>query len=221
MPRKIRNEFDKKLTYENLMKAHNLSKRGKGYRKDIILFELKKEEYIQWLYEKLKNLTYKHGGYTTFYITEPKLRKIEKSRYIDRIVHRFVVDNFLEPYFISTLIAHTYACIKNRGMHKAALYIQNTMKHCKRIWGNYYILKMDIKKNRIYKHFKGDYYLVEDIATHSETKEKYVVYRGLYGNNELYIRPIEMFSSKVDKEKYPNVEQEHRFELQEIKSVKK
>ena len=81
-----------------------------------------------------------------FYISEPKVRRIEKSRYIDRIVHRFVVDNFLEPYFISTLIAHTYACIKNRGMHKAALYIQNTMKHCKRIWGNYYILKMDIKK---------------------------------------------------------------------------
>lgn len=146
MPRKIRNEYDKKLTYENLMKAHKLSKRGKGYRKDIILFELKKEEYIQWLYEKLKNLTYEHGGYTSFYITEPKLRKIEKSRYIDRIVHRWVVDNFLEPYFISTLIAHTYACIKNRGMHKAALYIQNTMKHCSRIWGNYYILKMDIKK---------------------------------------------------------------------------
>lgn len=146
MPRKIRNEYDKKLTYENLMKAHNLSKRGKGYRKDIIMFELKKEEYIQWLYEKLKNLTYKHGGYTVFYITEPKLRKIEKSRYIDRIVHRFVVDNFLEPYFIPTLISHTYACIKNRGMHKAALYIQNTMKHCKRIWGNYYILKMDVKK---------------------------------------------------------------------------
>ena len=146
MPRKIRNKYDKKLTYENLMKAHNLSKRGKGYRKDIILFELKKEEYIQWLYEKLEKLTYKHGGYKTFYITEPKLRKIEKSRYIDRIVHRFVVDNFLEPYFIPTLIAHTYACIKNRGMHKAALYIQNTMRHCSRIWGNYYILKMDIKK---------------------------------------------------------------------------
>ena len=79
---------------------------------------------------------------------------------------------------------------------------------------------MELKINGVYKHFKGDLYLVEDIAIHSETKEKYVVYRALYGNNELYIRPYDMFISKVDKEKYPNVEQEYRFELQENKSVK-
>ena len=78
---------------------------------------------------------------------------------------------------------------------------------------------MNLKINGVYKHFKGDYYIVLDTATHSETKEKYVVYRGLYGNNELYIRPYDMFISKVDKEKYPNVKQEYRFELQDIKSV--
>lgn len=58
-----------------------------------------------------------------------------------------------------------------------------------------------LKINGIYRHFKGDYYLLTDVATHSETKEKYVVYRGLYGNNELYIRPFDMFFSEVDKEK--------------------
>jgi len=79
---------------------------------------------------------------------------------------------------------------------------------------------LDLKIKGVYKHFKGDYYVVEDVATHSETKEKYVVYRGLYGTNELYIRPMDMFLSKVDKQKYPEVKQEYRFELQEIKSVK-
>ena len=78
---------------------------------------------------------------------------------------------------------------------------------------------MELKIKGVYKHFKGDYYLVEDVATHSETKEKYVVYRGLYGNSELYIRPLEMFLSKVDKVKYPKVEQDYRFQLQDIKSV--
>ncbi|MGN1326606.1 MAG: reverse transcriptase/maturase family protein [Clostridia bacterium] len=146
MPRTIRNEFDKQLTYDKLMKAHNLSKRGKGYRKDIILFNLKQEEYIRWLYEQLKNGTYKHGGYTTFYVTEPKLRKIEKSKYIDRIVHRWIVDNFLNEYYVKTFINTTYACIKNRGMHKACQDVQNAMKHCKRIWNEYYILKMDVRK---------------------------------------------------------------------------
>lgn len=77
---------------------------------------------------------------------------------------------------------------------------------------------MEAKIKGIYKHFKGDYYIVEDVAIHSETKEKYIVYRALYGDGTLYIRPYDMFLSKVDKVKYPNVEQEYRFELQDIKS---
>ena len=51
----------------------------------------------------------------------------------------------------------------------------------------------EIKINGIYKHFKGDYYLVIDIANHSETKEKYVVYRRLYDDCSLWIRPLDMF----------------------------
>ena len=75
------------------------------------------------------------------------------------------------------------------------------------------MLERKIKVNSLYRHFKGKLYVVEDIAIHSEDNTKYVVYRALYGDRTLYIRPLDMFLSKVDKVKYPNVEQVYRFEL--------
>ena len=79
----------------------------------------------------------------------------------------------------------------------------------------------ELKLKRVYRHFKGDYYLVEDVARHSETGEEYVVYRKLYGDGSLWIRPLAMFLSEVDREKYPDCPQRCRFELQEIDSVAK
>ena len=146
MAKTIRNEFEKKLTYEKLMLAHNLSRRGKTCMREVILFDLKKEEYINWLLEELKSGKYRHRGYRQFYITIPKKRKVEASSYIDRIVHRWVVDHFLKPYFETQFISTTYACIKGRGMHKSAKDVQMAMRHCKRTWGEYYILKMDVAK---------------------------------------------------------------------------
>ncbi|MDO5414877.1 MAG: DUF1653 domain-containing protein [Bacillota bacterium] len=74
--------------------------------------------------------------------------------------------------------------------------------------------------NRIYRHFKGDYYLLVDIAKHSETGEDYVVYRKLYDDGSLWVRPLDMFMEEVDHDKYPEVEQKYRFQLQDIKSVR-
>lgn len=70
----------------------------------------------------------------------------------------------------------------------------------------------ELKLHTIYRHFKGRYYLTEDIAYDSESCEELVLYRALYGDRRLWVRPLAMFLSEVDRERYPNIDQRWRFE---------
>ena len=68
---------------------------------------------------------------------------------------------------------------------------------------------------RVVTHFKGKDYLVLDVAEHTETGEVLVIYKALYGANNVYARPIKMFLSEEEKKKYPEVKQKYRLELKE------
>ncbi len=70
---------------------------------------------------------------------------------------------------------------------------------------------MEVLLGRVYKHYKGNNYLTICFATHSETGEKMVVYKSLYGNGEVFARPYDSFIQEIE-----NKSQKYRFELQEI-----
>lgn len=77
----------------------------------------------------------------------------------------------------------------------------------------------ELKIHGIYRHFKGNFYTVEDVALDSETQEELVIYRKLYGDRGLWVRNKEMFLSEVDHAKYPDVKQTYRFEQVDLGAI--
>lgn len=146
MPHTIKKCFYEKLTFENLLSAHMRARKEKTTKAEVIRFEMNLENNITNLLNQIRNGTYKVGKYRTFYVTEPKLRMIQALPYQDRIVHQWYVEEFVKPNIVPKFIKDTYACIKDRGTHKAVDAIQHYMQIAKRNMGDYWILKCDIRK---------------------------------------------------------------------------
>ena len=146
MPKTIRNIFDKKLDFINLIDAHYRAKIGKVNKKEIMVFEQDLETNISNILYQLKNNIYTLGKYRSFTIYEPKERLIKSLPYKDRIVHQWYIHEFIKPYILPRLINDTYACIDGRGTHLCVNKTQKYMKKMKKKYDNYYVLKCDVKK---------------------------------------------------------------------------
>jgi len=79
----------------------------------------------------------------------------------------------------------------------------------------------DIQIGKVYRHFKGNYYYIVDIAIHSETREEYVVYQALYDDYKTYIRQKDMFLEEADLNREDNIfKQKYRFQLIDVRTGK-
>ena len=146
MSKTIKNKFTSSLTFEKLLEAHFRASAGKKHKKEVIIFEIDLETNIIKMMNEIKDGTYQFGNYREFKVYEPKERIIRSLPYRDRVVHQWYVEEFIKPYFCKRFISDTYACLDNKGTHRAVLKIQQMMRLMKQKYGKYYILKCDVKK---------------------------------------------------------------------------
>ena len=142
----MRHSFEEIASVENLLEAWKEFVRGKKNKKDVQEFAMRLIDNIFSLHYDLSNLTYRHGGYQAFNISDPKPRNIHKATVRDRLLHHAIY-RILYPFFDRTFIADSYSCRLNKGMHKAInqfrkfTYIvsKNNTRTC-------WVLKCDIRK---------------------------------------------------------------------------
>ncbi len=146
MPKKIKNCFDKNLTFDKLLQAHKRARLHKTYKREVIRFELDLENNIYNLLNNIKSGRYRLGKYYEFKIYEPKERIINALPYVDRIVHQWYVEEFIKPYIVPKFINTTFACLKDKGTHKAVEEVQRQIRKYHRKYDSFWILKCDISK---------------------------------------------------------------------------
>lgn len=146
MCKTIKNCFDKKLTYENLMSAYYRASKRKGNKRELLRFNMDLETNICSILKEIKEETFVTGKYRTFTVYEPKERIIKSLPFKDRIVQQWYIEEFIKPYVIPRFINSNCACIENKGTLFAVDLCQKYMRIMKNKYGKYYILKCDIKK---------------------------------------------------------------------------
>lgn len=126
-------------SFTNLYRAYSNARKGKQSREAVANFTLNLEEELFALQQELESRTYQHGGYRQFMIYDRKPRLISAAPFRDRVVHHALM-NVVEPYLDRRMIYHSYACRRDKGVHRAVDQYQQ--------WaGCYaYVLKLDVSR---------------------------------------------------------------------------
>ncbi len=141
----IRNCYNNAMSFDGQMQAlHDISM-GRHFRTTELQFWNDQENYIHYLSDRCLRLDFPPDKYRTFYVYEPKLRKIVCCDFVTKILQRAIY-NEISPKFSRSFITDTYACIMNKGTLNAALRLKDWMKYCEASGKKYYYLKLDIEK---------------------------------------------------------------------------
>lgn len=142
----MHSDYSNLISIENLFQAWGEFRKGKSKKKDVQIFERNLEDNLFDLHRRLKDKTYEHGNYHSFYVNDPKQRHIHKAKVADRVVHHLLY-TFLYKLLDSSFIFDSYSCRLNKGTHKAVKRLEKfARKVSKNYANNCWALKCDIKK---------------------------------------------------------------------------
>ncbi len=171
MKKKFLVNYDDIISADNLLSAWREFIAGKKSKPDVSEFSLNLIDNILQLNNELANGTYRHGGYKSFYINDPKLRHIHKAIVRDRLVHHAVYRQ-LYPFFENTFIADSYSCQPGKGTHRAIARFkvfasQSSRNNTATCW----VLKCDVRKffesidHAVLLKILGEYVADDDIIS--------------------------------------------------------
>jgi len=144
LPKTYNNLYSDICSFENLHLAYLKARKCKRYRQEVLLFSNNLEENLINLQEEISNKTYKNGIYKTFYIYEPKKRKIMALPFRDRVIHHALC-NIIEPILEKIFFYDNYACRIGKGAHAGTDRLTHFLRETKRKYPEVYCLKCDIK----------------------------------------------------------------------------
>lgn len=141
----IKNVFDDMSSFDSILRAEYDVRAGSRYDREELLFWGSYEDNLHSLAEAVQNLDFPPDRYRSFYVYEPKLRKIICSDYKTKIIQRAAY-NAINPLVCKGFISDTYSCVKERGQIKAMQRLAGWVDYVTAGGGNWYYLKMDVEK---------------------------------------------------------------------------
>lgn len=141
----IKNIYSEICSFDTLLRAERNVRNGKRYGRKELSFWANLEENIYRVSESIKSLDFPPDCYTSFYVYEPKLRKIVSADYTTKIIQRAAYD-VINPLVCKGFISDTYACIKGRGQLNAMKRLASWVDYVHESGDTWYYLKMDIEK---------------------------------------------------------------------------